>query len=365
MIQVLVIEDDPEVRDNIVDTLEAAGFEVHDAANGRLGVQAARDNPPDVVVCDITMPELDGYEVLKTLRKIPTTNTVPFVFLTARTERTDQRLGMELGADDFVTKPFTQAELLTAINAQVAKRQVITEKHEAAMNKLRKSIVYALPHELRTPLTHIVGFTDVLNSDAEMLSPREVQEIAGFILKGANRLQRLIENYLVYVQLEFASDNANALEALTNHMLRDASVVIDTTARQKATDVGRLDDLNLELEPATIRISPEDLRKIIEELTENAFKFSQPGTAVQVKSSTANHRYTVTIRDHGTGLTAEQIAQLGAYIQFNREFYEQQGIGLGFVIAKRLIDMYNGQIEVHSAPGEGTTIRFSFPIEAH
>jgi DNA-binding response OmpR family regulator len=121
MKKILVIEDEQIIRENILKLLKAEGFHVTGAENGAQGLNAAVSNLPDVIICDVMMPELDGYGVLMALRSNPVTATVPFVFLTGKAERSEMRQGMELGADDYLTKPFTKAELVGAISSRLKK----------------------------------------------------------------------------------------------------------------------------------------------------------------------------------------------------------------------------------------------------
>ena len=113
--KILVIEDHQDVRDNICEILELSAYEVIQAPNGKEGVEAARKQKPDLILCDIMMPEIDGYEVLYLLGKSPETAGIPFIFLTAKAEREDFRKGMSMGADDYLVKPFDQMDLLNAI----------------------------------------------------------------------------------------------------------------------------------------------------------------------------------------------------------------------------------------------------------
>ena len=118
MQKILVIEDNLDVRENIVEILELSNYEVSEAPNGKEGVKAAKKEQPDLILCDIMMPEMDGYEVLYMLGKDPGTSTIPFIFLTAKAEKSDFRQGMSLGADDYLTKPFDDMELLKAIEGR-------------------------------------------------------------------------------------------------------------------------------------------------------------------------------------------------------------------------------------------------------
>lgn len=126
---VLVIDDNPDIRDNTAEILGLAGYKTLTAENGKKGIELALKEKPDVIVCDIMMPELDGYGVLHLLRKNPDGQHIPFIFLTAKTERTDFRKGMEMGADDYVTKPFDEIELLNAIEIRLKKAEVLQQKY--------------------------------------------------------------------------------------------------------------------------------------------------------------------------------------------------------------------------------------------
>lgn len=129
MKSVLVIDDNKDIRENTAEIMELAGYKTFTAENGKKGVEIAQKEKPDVIVCDIMMPELDGYGVLHMLRKNPATENIPFIFLTAKTERADLRKGMEMGADDYVTKPFEEIELLNAVEVRLKKAEVMQHKY--------------------------------------------------------------------------------------------------------------------------------------------------------------------------------------------------------------------------------------------
>lgn len=130
MKKILVIEDEPAVRANILELLEAEDFDAVGAENGFMGAMWAQEHLPDLIVCDVMMPEVDGYEVLSALRQVPATAAIPFIFLTAMVDKADIRQGMDLGADDYLTKPFTRAELLGAITSRFNKQQVVMNQYQ-------------------------------------------------------------------------------------------------------------------------------------------------------------------------------------------------------------------------------------------
>ncbi|WP_319423526.1 response regulator transcription factor [Pleurocapsa sp. FMAR1] len=140
MSKVLVIEDEAQTREIFLDCLEAEGFEGIEAKNGRIGVEKAREQSPDLVVCDILLPELNGYEVLKTLRQNPITATIPFIFLTGKAGKAELRQGMQMGADDYLTKPSTAEEFLDAIATQLAKREALKQLYAAQFQQLTSEV---------------------------------------------------------------------------------------------------------------------------------------------------------------------------------------------------------------------------------
>jgi len=138
--KVLIIEDNVDIRENIVEILELAGYTVYAANNGKAGVDLATKQLPDIILCDIMMPDLDGYGVLFMLNKNPDTAAIPFIFLTAKAERVDLRKGMEMGADDYLTKPFDDMELLNAIESRLKKKEIQQNFYSKSLDRLNTII---------------------------------------------------------------------------------------------------------------------------------------------------------------------------------------------------------------------------------
>lgn len=140
MKSILVIDDNPNIRDNTAEILELAGYKTFTAENGKQGVDIAIKEKPAVIVCDIMMPELDGYGVLHLVRKNAETQNIPFIFLTAKTERSDFRKGMEMGADDYITKPFDDIELLNAIETRLKKAEILDQKYASSPQGIQQFV---------------------------------------------------------------------------------------------------------------------------------------------------------------------------------------------------------------------------------
>lgn len=168
MVKILLIEDEELVRENVLELLDAEGFETCCADNGRVGINIAQQENPDLILCDVMMPELDGYGVLEQVRQNPQTVTIPFIFLTAKAAKGDFRAGMELGADDYLTKPFTRAELLGAVGSQLRKKAAIAARYQSEINKTKQELEHQIRHDSLTGLPNRLSlrenFTDILNS---------------------------------------------------------------------------------------------------------------------------------------------------------------------------------------------------------
>ena len=213
--KILVIEDEAETLENLVLMLDMEGFKTFSAPNGRLGVAVAKREHPDVILCDVTMPELDGYGVLESLREDPTTVSIPFIFLTAKGDKKDFRAGMNLGADDYLTKPASADEVLGAINARLSRHQ---EKEHAAMAKVEVKPNFESAGPLET-----LGLTpreaEVLLWVAQGKSNSEIATILGCAENTVKvHLARIFE------KLGFENRNAatvRALEVLSAPVVRD------------------------------------------------------------------------------------------------------------------------------------------------
>jgi two-component system, sensor histidine kinase and response regulator len=364
MTRILVIEDDPNIRHNISEILTYEGFAILEAENGLIGLQVAREYLPDLIICDITMPELDGYGVLLELNAEATTATIPFIFLTALADRPAMRHGMELGADDFLTKPFSSAELVTSITTRLERQAIIIQQSERKLDELRDELINTLPHELRTPLTGIVGYAELLMLEGEVMEGTKVVKMATIIYNQSQRLHQLIENYLLYAQIELIRSDPARVRGWRNQITDNPDEIIAEVVSQKANQVGRANDLVIETQNVRLQIAADKLQKIVGALVENALKFSQPGTPIEVRAYTEDNDFVLSIRDRGRGMTKAQIKSVGAYIQFERKLYEQQGSGLGLIIAKRLTELHGGQLMIESIPETETNVSVSLPLEA-
>jgi signal transduction histidine kinase len=364
MITILVIDDDASIRNNLIDMLEAEGFKAAGAENGLKGVQLAQASPPDLIICDIMMPELDGYGVLQALRTDERTATLPFIFLTAKAERTDLRLGMGQGADDYLTKPFTRNEVMSAITVRLQRAKLIREQTQAEYNQLKQQISIMLAHELRTPLTSIMGYTDLALEEVSTLAPDQMIAFLWKIKQGSVRLTGLVENLLMLVQID-TGEIIQDFEA-TVKVCRNLSEVISLTAesyRTAAQAQGVKLDVHVDPDLPAVRLSHPLFATAFGHLIANSLKFSKSRVgAVTVAARSLNDGVDIALVDQGLGIPSDKLPQLfERFHQIDRATHEQQGSGTGLAIVQELIRLHGGTLRVESVLGSGSTFTIHLP----
>ena len=361
MKRILVIDDETWLREMVHMALEQKGFEVLEAENGAKGIEAARKSLPDLILCDVNMEKVDGYHTLSSLRSEAATASVPFILMTGLADHAGMRHGMELGADDYLPKPFSIEALYAAVEARLKKVQTVRQEAEKKLSDLRDNISLMLPHELRTPLNGILAYGEILRSEPGTLGAQEVAEMGQGIYDSGKRLERLIENFLIYAQIELLGSDPQKVGALRQKRTEHPATLVEHEVRSQAQQAGREQDLSIELEDAAICISEEYLVKIVGEVIHNAFKFSDQGNPVSVCMSEIPGHVCLVIADKGRGFSTEHITRVGAYMQFDRKLHEQQGLGLGLSIAKRLTELHGGTLAIESRPATRTAVTIRLP----
>jgi two-component system, sensor histidine kinase and response regulator len=269
---------------------------------------------------------------------------------------------MELGADDYLPKPFAIEALYAAVDARLKKAQALRQEAEKKLADLRDNISMMLPHELRTPLNGIVAYGEILAVDAANMPPAEIAEMGRVIYDSGKRLERLVENVLIYAQIELLAADPQKVSALRQKQTTSPRTLIEERARAQAGD--RLDDLVLEITDLPMPISEDYLAKIVEELVQNAFKFSEAGRRVRLSQFALPNGVALSVSDQGRGFSTEHITKIGAYMQFDRKMHEQQGLGLGLTIARRLTELHGGTLTIQSERDSATTVTVKFPTAA-
>jgi len=363
MSKILVIDDEAWLREMIRMALMQQRYEVIEAASSDAGIAMAHEQLPDLILCDVNMDKAGaGYVTLSRLREDATTASIPFILMTGLADAAGMRHGMELGADDYLPKPFKIDELYAAVNARLRKVKTVREEAERKLSHLRHQISLMMPHEMRTPLNGIISNAELLASVEE--SPMPASEIAVMgreIFQSGQRLERLIENFLVYAQLELVAADPESVKTLRAAATAKPWEIVRSTTVSHADKIGRLPDLVVETADGPVAIAEEYFKKIVGELVDNAFKFSDPGSPVHVRLTLADGVIEFSVRDSGRGFSTEQVRRIGAYVQFERKMQDVEGVGLGLTIAKKLAELHGGALVIESGQGTGSLVTVKLP----
>lgn len=357
MTRIVVIEDETIIRENIAELLEISGFESIQAENGYVGVQKIIEHQPDLVVCDIMMPGLNGYQVLETIRKSGATASIPFIFLTAMASPDDIRKGMSLGADDYLTKPFSKEDLITAVESRINKQKIHKDHIQQQLLQFKTEIGNVYSHELNTPLNGILGVSELLIQYFDDFSKDEIREMIQTVNNSGKRLHRTVNNMLFYVQMlkeEGFLLNTPGEETESAHF--------QFAADQLAESYKRPEDLITDFSAPVLAFSKKLLDKIVLELLDNAFKFSEKGQKVRLLVRKLQDEAVLEIQDEGCGMKHAELENIQAFQQYDRNLNEQQGMGLGLFFVIKILEKNNIAYKIDSKRGKGTSMRLYIPL---
>ena len=352
---ILLIDDEEAVRTTFGQALRRNGYYVIEADTGPSGLTMARQHLPDLILSDIHMPGGDGSTLLRDIRHDPELRTRQVVLMTGKPEQVTPRKGMEEGADDFLLKPVSMDALLGCVKARFSRASISWRVEDEMLKNLRASVPSNLPHEFFTPMAGIIGLMEILESGYSSFTPEEVEAIHRDIHDSALRLNRTLRNYLSILNLQTATSEG-AIKPLSPSEIETA-ILAGVADALRLND--RRKDLTVRIEACAVLVKLADLSRMAEELVDNARKYSRQGSPIVVELS-SDGRLTVT--DQGRGMTAEQISRIGAFQQFDRRKYEQQGLGLGLILVQNLTAQYGAEFSIISKPGSGTHAQVTLPL---
>jgi two-component system, sensor histidine kinase and response regulator len=351
MKRILIIEDDKDLLEEISDILKFEGYDFIPCQSGEQGIHLAQKNNPDLILCDIVMPGISGFDVLSELRKDKTTSVIPFIIITALDENKNLRKGMEMGADDYLIKPFSRIELINTLKARLLKHDIMSKN----IAEVRDRIIYALPHEFRTPVNTIMGFGEIIRDEAENMVAEDISVMGRSIYESGVRLYEIIIKYLTYVDIEVNREKKRFT------VVNNLSGMLEKTIFNVAMNRNRVDDYVVNMTDCRIEVVEEWFIFAIKELIDNAFKFSESGKPVSVDSKSSGNSIEILIKDEGHGFPPEVINKIDMFVQFDRAGFEQQGIGMGLFLAKKIIELHAGSLSIERINGSGSVVKIILP----
>ena len=357
---ILVVDDTPDNL-SLMHNLLKDDYQVKIAHSGEKALSIAlSDSPPALILLDIMMPDLDGFEVCRRLKLDPKARNIPVIFLTAKAEPEDEKKGLELGAVDYITKPISPSIVMARVknhlalqerNIELAHAKIVAEK----ANLAKSTFLSSMSHELRSPLNAILGFGQLMESDSPPPTPVQKENIAQ-ILKAGWHLLKLINEILDLAKVESGQVPLSQEPVSLAEVMLECQSMVEPQLQQYGSELilPNLDNPNFVMADRT------RLKQVLINLLSNAIKYNSKRGTVAVKlSATTPDRLRISICDSGVGLAPEKVAQL--FQPFNRlgqEAGTTEGTGIGLVVAKRLVELMDGVIGVESTPGTGSIFWF-------
>ena len=266
--KILVVEDEKDIRDSLKTILELNDYEVETAENGQVGLDKAIERKPDLILCDVMMPVLDGFGLLEQLRKKAI--ETPLIFLTAKAQYNDLRTGMNLGADDYIFKPFKSAELLQSIERRLERKDQLEHHLKSLINSLEQTIILMVGHEFKTPMHGILSFTNLIKQKANDLANDEIEDFCNYLERSSNRLKQTFSKIKVYYDLKLSgiapvSDRSKVrLDLLVQHIANQVAADHNRVANLSVATMDPI-EFNISVEVINLRtLRPLDKKTIIE-----------------------------------------------------------------------------------------------------
>lgn len=415
---ILVVDDRLENAALLFNILSENGYEVRQTINGKQAINAAYYDPPDIILLDIMMPLMNGYEVCKELKKSEKTAEIPIIFLSALDSEFDKVKAFELGGVDYITKPFQVKEVLARVEHQLIiqrQRQIIAEQNlklteqnqelQDLNRKLEESnqeleqFAYIVSHDLQSPLQTTMGFARLLETKYEKIIDEKATHYIERIIEGSNRMKHLINDLLEYSRIQTSAREFEAIDL--NSILEDVMSSLEWEIKNTGAEI------SCDYPLPKVMGDETQLQQLLQNLIGNGLKFQQPNLMPTIKISVeqccthspesmiklahtcgcdpANKQtnsqelaiarergqefqhskeWLIGIHDNGIGIPQkefEYIFQIFQRLHTNKEY---QGTGIGLTICKKIVERHGGKIWLNSEVGVGTTFYFTLPMLA-
>jgi two-component system, sensor histidine kinase and response regulator len=355
---VLIAEDIPKNMEIVCNILRKEGYRLAMAGNGRQALEMVPNVQPDLILLDIMMPELNGFDVCKQLKENPETKDIPIIFLTAKAESEDIVKGLQIGAVDYVTKPFRGTELVSRVKTHLElkfSRQQLKE-----LNTTKDKFFSIVAHDLKDPLNYLLLSSGLLHQQYDTLDEDKRKDYIHRFYNNVNLLQELLNNLLVWARSQTGSLKVEPQTIDIHNLAEECVALLNENARKKEIA------LSNRIPPNTFGFADKNMiLTVLRNLISNSLKFTHQGGEVtlSVSSNPDSPKLAITVTDNGVGMSPEELAQLFR-IDIKRSTKgtnKERGTGLGLLLCKEFIEKNNGSIEIASESGSGSRFTFTLP----
>ncbi len=372
---VLIVDDEPNNLKLLYNLLIEHDYEVRAARNGATALEAAREMVPDLILLDIKMPDMDGYEVCTHLKNDPQTADIPVIFISALNQTEDIVRAFTLGGVDYITKPFQFQEVIARVNTHLTivhqREQVLMQQQQIEamrrrdrevfdkITQTREQFVRAAAHDLKSPLSLVGGYASLMTRFDEVRSNPQLMECVDQITVSSKEMLHLITDMLDYIQVQTVTGPSYVPVEL--HQIVSQAV---TKFQNRENERGINIQYDTEDKNLVVKVDPKLITRVVDNLITNAFKYSPDETTIVVKMAEENGRAAVHVTDQGQGIPEYDLETI--FQPFYRTSQAAQsevtGTGLGLSIVKEVIEQHYGRVHVESAIGKGSTFSFYLPL---
>ena len=363
-LKVLIVDDTPANIDVLDLFLEKEGYKISVAQSGESALDLASRISPDLILLDVMMPGIDGFETCLRLKANEKTNDIPIIFITARNEPTDIVKGFSVGGVDYITKPFSQEEVCARIHLHLKLKTLMADLEAknvklAQLNDLKNKFLGMASHDLRNPISTIQGFSKIMLDHGETLAEDAKKEFLQSIHKVSNDMLALLGDLLNISTIESGKLDLQLKPGSFQQLVEERVRMYQVMAERKNIAT----HLDIE-EIANFSFDAHRISQVIDNLLSNAIKFSPAGKEIYIWLGQKNGQAMFSVRDQGPGISPEDQDKLFKHFQKlkARPTADEPSHGLGLAIAKKMVEAHEGKITVQSTPGSGATFSFEIPL---
>lgn len=353
----ILIVDDTAQNIQLLVTLLKEQYKLLIAKDGEQSLRTIEKSIPDLILLDVNMPGLNGFEVCKIIKRDVKTKDIPIIFLTARAETEDIVKGFEAGGSDYLTKPFRKEELMARITTHLNLRKKELELLE--LNTTKDRFFSIIAHDLKNPFTGLIGLSDLILQSYKSIPEQKLLEMMKSLNEASKNGYKLLENLLEWSRSQTNTIKFNPVKFNTKEIIVQTYHLVQNLAIQKNIKI--ILELN---DTGRVFADTNMILTVLRNLVTNAIKYTTKGGEIKIQSNIEEDRSTISIIDNGVGIPKENINKLfdiGSKFS-NPGTENEKGTGIGLILCKEFLDKNNGTIMVNSQPDMGSTFTFTLPL---
>lgn len=359
---ILIVDDTPDNLWLLSTMLTQHGYEVRSAISGSVALMTTEIELPDLILLDINMPKMNGYEICECLQSNQRTREIPVIFLSAFNQTTDKVKAFRSGGVDYITKPFQVEEVLVRVEHQLTLRRMKLELQQAQadalkalaqekeLSRLKSEFVSMISHDFRTPLTSIRGFADLLRYGEQALTPELQTRYFDKIESAVEHLLHLLNEVLLIGSIEAQSVKCQPIATNLEKFCQELIESLQPSASNQHPI-----QIRSEGDCTQVKIDQTLLHQILSNLLANAMKYSLQGQPIQLRLHCQNDRVTLQVQDQGIGIPTDGLPHVFDAFYRCSNVDRIKGTGLGLAVVKKCVDIHQGTIQIESQEGVGTT----------